>query len=417
MADTAVPASTGWSFSGDTGTWSSPDGPIATGPPASVPPPSAGGGGGGDEGGFQFSKRSGRSGESRLDKLWFYRDALALATQANTNLPSFEHSISVSVVGGPKAKLERIWALALSTAFGRYRQAGQYGIQAASLRGTWDITGKAVKVDLQYANSGVLGLLSELGPMAFDKLRGVPGSGYVIDTATSRTRSTADFLLTGPTQETVGGSTVAWIEANPVYAAALAAGAINARIGYLGGQAIEGLVPGVSIVAGIAGINIPKTLAIIKGLAGATYAGSVASAANAIARAQNPLPDTGRVITTAIKDNPDVQPPAPSGDDLSRTAPFLGLVANALTDPCYLPASPPQKKRKKKTPLVVPTSAYQSTESLNNGIKMRVETAMNLNRPDIYGQDGDKARWADDGYPLTVPEEIADLTGVQTTGV
>lgn len=349
-----------------------------------------------------------------LNRLWVLREALSLKTTLDDQLPTFQHTIAVSVVGGPKAKLERIWALALSTAFGRYRQAGVTGVQSAELEGTWDITGKSVQVVLTYANSGMIGLGSSVlrqlanQPAATAALGGAAAVGAGLSLGG---RATSEFIISGPTQETVGGNTLAWLEAENV----LAAAATGAILGATGGYIIGGILSKLSVAAAAFGaaINLPRTLSTLGAVSLGAQGAATVSAGNALRRSLYPLPDTGRIITTAEKFDPNLQPPAPSGDGLSRTFPFIALVSNALTEPCYLPGSPPQKAPRKKYPKFLSVTDISTATTINRKIQSVGAAPANLK---AYG-DGTSEKWPDDGYPEAIPQKIEDLTGVTATGV
>jgi len=81
--------------------------------------------------------------------------ALLSFKELGTNIPSFFHSITVEVVGGPGADLRRCWYLALAACFGRYRR-GLKGISGRTMSAQWDITGKSVSVTMSYTFSGLL---------------------------------------------------------------------------------------------------------------------------------------------------------------------------------------------------------------------------------------------------------------------
>lgn len=373
--------------------------PIKLGPGELIPAPGKGGGPSSPlpYGMLEswFSNKKDNAGSTDLgNKLWTIDSALNLVQRANAQLPSFTHIIEVSVTGGPKAKLERIWLLALSTAFGRYRQAGQEGIQGASLEGWWDITGKAVKVRLSYMNSGVIevvqGAYQSTGtPLPF----GIGGNIR---------KRTSSFIYNGPTQETIGGNRVSWVEAQDVVAAGVFSG-VSSYV-FLGGLKIP-----------LASDSTNQTARIGLSAAAALSAVMLQSTVEAKNRSDYPFPDAGRLITTATKTNVDIQPPTPSGDGISRTSPFIALVSNALTDPGYLPASPPQSIRRKKQPKFFPKEVWEKRVQLNKQL-----ADYNKNQPVPlagFGTDDDKSIYQADGYPGAIPTQIEDLTGQPNTGV
>ncbi len=336
-------------------------------------------------------------GNGRGQDFFTILNGLQLAQTIDSQLPSFSHVIMVSVNGGPKADLLRIWQLALSTAFGRYRQAGLMGIQGASLEGSWDITNKAVMVRLSYTNSGTIEALQNYA--------------YYTGFNPARTNTTANFLLNGPTVETVGGDRLDWTEADAVVAAAVGTAAIS----YIGGRALKAFNDvtlrqtfGLSAAA-----DTLESVAQGVGALASVQAAIRTSQYTAQERIKNPLPDTGRLITTGTKNDPNVQPPAPSADGLSRTTPFLALVANALTDPAYLPASPPQVKPRKRRPRKFPREVFENRVVLNQKVANYAASAPIAFKETAEG----KAVDVEDGYPKAIPEVIVDLTGKPNTGV
>lgn len=333
--------------------------------------------------------------DDKLNRLWTLQERLRLAQQVESNLPYFAHSISVSVVGGPKADLQRIWALCLSTAFGRYRQAGLQGFQSADLDAVWDVTGKACQVQMSYVNSGFIGVALNVAAKGTSAL----GIG-------ART-STGDFLVNGPTQETVGGKAAAWINADLILGAVSAGGAA----GYVAGAFIGGRFLGDARLGGAVGAA---------GGAIQAYAAAKATALASGYDAERQLPDSGRIITTANKVNPNLQPPKPPGDNFSRTFPYVALVANALSNPGYLPAAPPLPDRTEPVPVYVPltdtvgqTNSRLAGQAINlparlgvdaltaafGGLAVAGETIRTLAAPRA------------DGYP-GLPQTSADLRGI-----
>lgn len=338
-----------------------------------------------------------RGGGIDTNTLWGVTAALDLINRIDSQLPTFQHVIDVTVNGGPKSDLNRIWVLALATAFGRYRQAGLEGIQGASLEGWWDITEKIVRVRLQYVNSGAIEVAQSAGQSL-----GLGGLGI------GRTNTTPNFLINGPTQETVGGNRASWLEAENVLASAATAGTAT----YIGGSLVKNIFDRTTFRQ----FEEESTTAVRSATAVVAISeGMVQAAKNAQARIDNPLPDAGRLITTTRKTNPNVQPPAPSGDGLSRTSPFIALVSNALTDPGYLPASPPQVKQTNKVPVFFAPSIWSQREAVN-----AVIANYNANLPvtkEEFGDTGDTVIVAADGYDQGIPGNVADLTGITNTGV
>lgn len=327
----------------------------------------------------------GGGGRSLGEKLWSVTSGIDLLNRFDSNFPSFQHVIEVSVNGGPEASLSRVWALALSTAFGRYRQAGLQGIQGATLEGWWDITEKSVRCRLSYQNSGKV----EVAQSAVRKLGGAGAN------------ATSEFIINGATQETVGDTYSSWLQADTLLASAVT-GSNPVFIGGIPVSSMRDLILQVGSNVGLRAL----------GPLGGFMTQAIENAKN---RVKNALPDSGRLITTSIKSDPSVQPPAPSGDGLSRTSPFIALVSNALTDPGYLPASPPQFKESIKIPVIFPPSVWQSREEVN-----KVIANYNANNPVLVKKQveaGTTLHIANDGYVDALPDAIADLTGIPNTGV
>jgi len=361
--------------------------------------------------------------DTKLNKLWSFQTRLSLIggayRLAEANLPTFTHTIAVSVVGGPKSDMRRIWQLCLSTAFGRYKQGGRTGIQAGNLEATWDITGKSCQVVISYINSGVEGLLSRGGGIGVPTAAIVdPVAGGVVNGLVKQftAPTTGDFLYGGPTQETVGADTLSWLHADNVYAAALiGAGAVGAVGAFSGG-----VVGGRLFNAPVAGAKKGAAIGAAAGAAAGLVFGSI------IERFKNrpPLPDSNRVITTANKTNPNIQPPAPSGDGVSRTFPYLALVANALTSPCYLPASPPKGAQLEvKTPVYYGTTkSPYDTSNINKVVNgYFVNTPLNLDA--AIGAAGGLiagiqviSKDRKDGYPVMPDKTIVNLQGPTNPG-
>lgn len=341
-----------------------------------------------------------------LNKLWKFQAQLQVLGLIDQQLPYTMHAISVSVVGGPKADLTRVWHLALATAFGRYRQAGQEGVQTGRLSAVWDITGKAVKVDLITVNSGIVGTALNLRNMVFGGGPGDPNQGQ----ARGGERNREDFLLFGATQETVGADKIAWMQADGTLVAAGAGAAIGNVLGrVIGGRAIGNQTAG-RIGAGVGAA-----------LSGYIYSGIKQYTESLKA---NVLPDTGRIITTANKLNPNLQPPKPSGDGLSRTFPFISLVSNALTEPCYLPTRPPIPSSTKPKPVFISTSKVTNRMTINrvvNGYAVNIpvepDAVAAVAGGGVIGALVNQTTLGsrNDGYP-SLPKQVDNIQGPPTDG-
>jgi len=319
------------------------------------------------------------------EKLWALDSLSSLRKRViDGNAPEWQHQISVAVRGGPKADMKRIWRLALSTAFGRYRAAVPT-YQAQQIESTWDITDKTVGVKIAYAVSGA-----------------------IANVAVGQGSKALEYLYNGPSQETVGGSWPDWLR-TPGNVAGIGAGGL-----------VQGLVPGLLVVGGI-----------VRFAAGAANGGAARAAAAATQNKDGLVPadvpileDNGRLITTAYKLDPRVQPPAPDMDYL------IALVSNALTKPCYLPSSPPPqpgtgKERELGFRLFAATENIYQQETVNKKLAMvsgisaaaarALRTTTFLAEAAVAGVAsvfGKKRKISRDFYPLPPEGTVPSITGV-----
>lgn len=312
--------------------------------------------------------------KANIHDIWAWQSVLSQAqATASGYLPRFQHTIAVTVLGGPRATLKSIWQLALATVFGRYRQSALVGSQTGSIECTWDITEKSVAVKLFYENNGLVELVQRGPNVSSGKRRGTGGIGQ--------------FLATGPSGETVGGPFVSWLDGSPVsYAAPVS----TAPSRVIGGVKIE--------EAGTSGIVNEVSAKALK-----LHYGFV-------------LPDDGRVITTEFKDSLDVQPPRPEYDHISRTLPYIALVSNALTSPGFLPASPPTNKQKeKRSPKRIYTPGNAPGTELQN--KKFIVPELFPQETSFEGQLERKFTSLD-GYPILQKEdEVPDVKGEANNGL
>lgn len=243
-----------------------------------------------------------------VDALTRFADRIAATT-----LPRFEHSITVTVKGGPEASMNRTWQLACAIAFGQYRyNIGR--LSGVSMTFTWDLTAKTCQIGIYYQ-------------LVFDA-----DTGF-------RT-----FLQRGPVTETVGGGWPIFLQPDLL----ALGGGNNAAAGnnaVQGGNAGGGLVGG-----GGAADNAAQAGGVVGGkpIGGPGAEGDILEVKALLAQAQvaivnaglaqdfSILPDDGRLILTEVKTNPDVQPPRPT--DYYN---LVSLVSNVLNDPGYLPGAPP----------------------------------------------------------------------------
>jgi len=116
------------------------------------------------------------------------------------------------------------------------------------------------------------------------------------------------------------------------------------------------------------------------------------------------LPDDGRLITTGEKTHPAVQPPRPIIDGATRTS-LLALVAQSLTEPCFLPDAP------------LPTATpWYSSGTYVTGTGMGLDFAglsriVNKDRPQYGPTGGDEnPRTPSDQWPdmRAIPIKVED---------
>lgn len=303
---------------------------------------------------------------------WDLFDRVAKSTVGT--LPQWVHGIQVAVVGGPKSHIKRLWYLALSAAFGRFRDRVLTAVHTLNIKAQWDITNKSVSVELVYEDTG-WGVASTYAPFAAQAPLNAPSS-----TGLAR-------LVRGPEQLTVGGSwpndlvganlftvaqvaTPTWTAAAPcplaqrnLTASVLPYTTIGGRRNIGTGQAFTG-TPATAVTVDVtqeypwnngidsAGFFLASNYGWfgIGSLAGGRQPwpilapDGINNACRVILLGQGAalptLPDDGRVITTVEQNDPDCQPPRPIIDGQTRSG-LLSLVAQTLSYPCYLPTTPP----------------------------------------------------------------------------
>lgn len=212
----------------------------------------------------------------------------AFHTPIDSWLPSFNHTIFVGVNGGPTATLKDIWLLALATAFGRLRAKKVGSSGAIIIDGIWDITDKQVGVRISYEASGLSAVITQ----------------EILDDKELRP---LQVFTSGPSEETTGGDWPDFLLTFP-----------KTREKRETARAMGGRLTPQKMVTTDVDADVSRRLQL---------------------QADNYLnfkilPDDGRIITTGIKTNPDIQPPKPSDVDV------LALVSAALLDPCYMVSLP-----------------------------------------------------------------------------
>lgn len=336
---------------------------------------------------------------SASNALFAGTNAFQLADQissfAANNLPSFTHAITVRCIGGPDADIRRVWYLALAACFGRYRDGVRFAGGSATLQGLWDVTGKACQVELVYSPAAVVEAVAQQQDAAIGTiLSPIPGAGLVvgalISTARSRIvtakvdprRDALSFIHRGPSQLTIGGSWPSFltdphtsimrpaggggVAVVPSASSGFGGFLLGAAIAQTTGDWVQFLNCGRTGYPAVPyarlttynrfGKDVFREWPTTQGSQGITtypfrvtasttttggpgrhgFPGTQVSQAFPIPA----LPDDGRVITTGEKNDQRVQPPRPSVDGQSRLS-LLGLTAQALAFPCFLPAAPP----------------------------------------------------------------------------
>jgi len=307
--------------------------------------------------------------QSALTKGWAANAALDLYDRLlgkfSSNLPQFAHAIVVTVQAGPHGDLRRAYYLALAAAFGRYRNGVRYSIGSSSLSATWDITGKAVSVEIGYTANAVW--------------EGTRALGRVVSIQSD---SALRVITDGPSQVTIGGDWPSFLTASPklgvaptdqnsvfgglpriIQEASQTIGQLMTRYAEQG-KVITAALPHnyvlpapcssatdypVVTASGDTRIDVFKELidgagtnklipwAAVRPVDAASFRhGSTVDRELGLPL----LPDTNRVITTGEKNDPRVQNPRPVLDGSTRSS-LVALVAAELANPCLLVAPPP----------------------------------------------------------------------------
>lgn len=255
-------------------------------------------------------------------------DATSYMASRISNLakPTFYHHVVVAVKGGPRASMTRTWQLACALAFGQMRNSVGF-VSDYAIDCTWDISKKSVQITTGYQ----LGWQAHLGAREFIR------RGPITTTVGARFPSALGPFF--PAQQ---------IRPPAPGAAGVVAGGAGGVANVDLGAAAEGFIGDVvqfagDLVNGQAGLIVGGRPAVENPAQDVNAA--LLERRQALANAGllgnfDILPDDGRVILTELKTNPEVQPPRPAdyGD-------LVSLVANALTDPGFLPTAPPDGPR------------------------------------------------------------------------
>lgn len=311
-----------------------------------------------------------------LNRLWKIDTAFNLGTRLMEQrkwLPGYEHNIAVKVVGGPTADIRRVWYLACSAAFGRYRDRVRTTLNTISFQGTWDVTGKICTVELSYDINATLELFGVVIPRAttsvaswlketiVDSTPGAYIARAVIGgaapraaavTATGPADSGKDALgriHRGPEQLTIGGTWPAFLRKSEPGLMAAPLWRMDVECP---GSAARARIRFTRVVPLTAGADDSLREFPVGNGSGATlYPYQVSLPADKIGVLARPfadvatnatptLPDHGRVLTTGEKLDRGVQPPKPALDGQTRSN-VLALFSQCLQYPCFLPSSPP----------------------------------------------------------------------------
>lgn len=320
--------------------------------------------------------------QTKLEKLWTLDSAQNLFARLNTlvgeNTPSFVHTITVSVIGGPTADLRRVWYLACAAAFGRYRNRVS-SVGSVNMEAVWDVTGKAVQVTIGYVKSGLVdqgvglaqraarsrtnlaiivspgaAVSSYLGEVIGGAIAGPAAAPVVVPVGRGRTALTAvQFLQVGPDQVTIGGTWPDFLSAASTKVATaeetIPPAGVTRAFEPCAPVVVEsyGLVEkfvenstvdvlGELPVDGSAGVTAPWGRTSPPGGASLNTASFRSYDETGPSSHAATLPDDGRIITTGEVRSPSVQPPKPVVDGKSRTSAIAAIHA-ALHDPCHAP--------------------------------------------------------------------------------
>lgn len=324
---------------------------------------------------------------TKLEKLWTIQGGWDLAEKViaflGSQLPSFTHSINVMVVGGPEASLRRCWYLAMSAAFGRYRNKMRGQLQSGQIAGTWDVTNKMCSVEIVYTGNKLEDTIDQSPELAAGAAAGIAttlatgnivagvavgGVVFLAGKATRKitgppqepadpTRSAQDIFRRGPEQLTIGGNWGDLLgsaniarpspQSNPTWSAFKNCSVrVIRNVAPLTIMRANGILsewPVTTSIRSIArAIAYPYTVTRVRTTEGIKFAGTTSAAQvfTATSGGAFNLPDHGRVITTNEKRDVRVQMPAPPIDGATRCS-VLALVAQSLQRPCFLPDSPP----------------------------------------------------------------------------
>lgn len=327
--------------------------------------------------------------EKFIDKAWKLDSTWSLAAKAGGAFEGlfdkFEHSIRVVVQGGPDSDIRRVWYLACSAAFGRYRNRVKDSLGETAFQGVWDVSKKSCAVEVFYRTNRINQILAgQVGPNTITAalVSGATAAGGIAGgivagilspaikaqvkalfggAAVRPTDNALAFMARGPEQLTVGAGWPSWLRnADPL---------IRPRVVWVGAPCKDAPDPdtAVQVQGNPPTSNRAALLGTTFGLQGVfreypivrgettEYPARVGAGIRVDSGGLLPtnvavlpadagggvtLPDDGRIITTAEKNDPLVQPPVPFADGNSRYNALIGLFAQTLHCPCFLPTTP-----------------------------------------------------------------------------
>lgn len=347
-------------------------------------------------------------------------------------LPTSVQGLQVTVAGGPKSHIRRLWYLCLSAAFGRYRDRISSAVDGdLMMESRWDISNKIVSLEIvtvfngwgtveKLALAGRMNLpsASVLGRMARGPEQVTVGGSWPFD-------------LLGPKGTNPNGWTQVvnkpeWIIPMPCPGATFTN---STPVPYTGIGGARNIGTGQEHTALSTTPPIPDILveypdfngSPVGSATGIVYsaatnypfwgAGPLSGSAGSETVWQQgiepdngctvvsqsltvflpTLPDDGRVITTVEQNDPSTQPPRPIIDGHTRSG-LLSLVAQGLSTPCFLPVSAPC------TPTPQASSGYYVyAPGTNNGSDSADQILISQNKEQTQLYDLD-ANIGPDGY-------------------
>lgn len=314
-----------------------------------------------------------------MEKMWAMQAARDVVGSAvATFLPGFRGTIQVVVVGGPEADMRRCWYLACAAAFGRFRNCPSAAFQQMEVASTWDISNKAVTIELSYKTNAlsdtiadnigpVIAIAAGFTPLGLVAKGAMMLGGVAIGEALKAKISAAGspsgaqdawtYLHRGPEQITVGENWPLWARGPRQQTGADGAGSgqsvwtvsrvlpvTGARVAVspLGWRSTLAAMREFPVMQGELVTRYPfscqTTTADTSGLL-ITGNENTTLFADVTGGATPTLPDAGRIITTVEKRINRITPPLPPLDGWSRGS-LVELVAQALEQPCVWPTAP-----------------------------------------------------------------------------